>query len=489
MPIPFLLAGAAVAAGAIGALGHKEAKETNERAERMCNDAQELYENSKRSLELSKNEMEKSLLKLGNTKKKTLDSSMSQFIESYGRVKDIEFEESIGLNEISNLRISSQDIVELVNMSNIYDSTIKSGAAGAATGAIITLAASGSLPIITSTLGAAGTALAIGEVGMAASLAGSAISLGAAMTPLTAIAAPVVMFTGISASIKADENLEKARAMYSQATAASEEMKISQTLCESISERSYMFDALLIELDKIFSGCTALLDGVTRRKMGIFKNKKVSYNDLTLEEKKLLMVTGSLAKAVKTIIDTPMLNEDGNLSFKLERVYNDIKKQLPGFIDNGEEVKSIDYGIKAKSYMNKRTKVKGDSNSNEEGLNGKSAVKCVFAIIATIIMYNITDGFIGALLFIPEVIVCAISILVIYAVLGEMILPKSFFGETEQLSARTTIGICVISIILSIFALKVSHESVINIIRIPCISTILLFGGIALLRLPEILKK
>lgn len=201
------------------------------------------------------------------------------------------------------------------------------------------------------------------------------------------------------------------------------------------------------------------------------------------------MVTGSLAKAVKTIIDTPMLNEDGNLSFKLERVYNDIKKQLPGFIDNGEEVKSIDYGIKAKSYMNKRTKVKGDSNSNEEGLNGKSAVKCVFAIIATIIMYNITDGFIGALLFIPEVIVCAISILVIYAVLGEMILPKSFFGETEQLSARTTIGICVISIILSIFALKVSHESVINIIRIPCISTILLFGGIALLRLPEILKK
>ena len=79
--------------------------------------------------------------------------------------------------------------------------------------------------------------------------------------------------------------------------------------------------------------------------MGIFKNKKVSYNDLTLEEKKLLMVTGSLAKAVKTIIDTPMLNEDGNLSFKLERVYNDIKKQLPGFIDNGEEVKSIDYGI------------------------------------------------------------------------------------------------------------------------------------------------
>ena len=44
--------------------------------------------------------------------------------------------------------------------------------------------------------------------------------MGLAMTPLAAIAAPVVLFTGISSSFKADENLEKAKTMYAEAEAA-----------------------------------------------------------------------------------------------------------------------------------------------------------------------------------------------------------------------------------------------------------------------------
>lgn len=599
MPIPLLLAGAAAVAGAVGLAGHKDAKETNERAERMCLEAQELYEDTKVSLNKSKDNMEKALLNLGKTKKNTLETSISQFIKCYQRIKEIDFKESTGLSELSKMEISSNDIIELINMSNIYDSSIKSGAAGAATGTIIALAANGALPIIASSLGTAGTVLAMGEVGMAASLAGSALSVGAALTPLASIAAPVVLFTGISASLKADENLEKARTMYSQATAASEKMKISQRLCEAVADKSDMFDTLLVELDGIFSECTDLLDGVTRKKMGVFKNKKVSFNKLTTEEKELLMVTGALAKAVKTVIDTPMLNEDGTLSFQSEQVYNDVKKELPRLRHDSEEVKYIDYGIKVKSYMDKKTK--SDVNSNEDGinqksvlksvlviiatiiiynitydeigplllipsiivcsipifvvlgirflpesfsaikaivicgtlvilstftlrlspeyitniitipclstnlvfgaillfrlsiyyednLNGKSVLKSTFAIIVTIIMHNITDGFIGALLFIPEIIVCTISILVIYVVLGEKIIPKSLYDGDESFSVKSVIIICTIPITLSVFILMLSPKSIINITKIPCISTMLLFGGMLLIRLPEVLK-
>ena len=49
MPIPFLLAGLGVAAGVIGVGGHLSAKETNERAQRISEDAQELYNNAKHS--------------------------------------------------------------------------------------------------------------------------------------------------------------------------------------------------------------------------------------------------------------------------------------------------------------------------------------------------------------------------------------------------------------------------------------------------------
>ena len=55
MPIPFLLAGLGVAAGVIGAGGHLSAKETNERAQRVSQDAQELYNNAKYTLELAQN--------------------------------------------------------------------------------------------------------------------------------------------------------------------------------------------------------------------------------------------------------------------------------------------------------------------------------------------------------------------------------------------------------------------------------------------------
>lgn len=210
MPIPFILTGLGVVAGVLGAGGHLSAKETNEKAQRVMRNAQELYECAKESLEEAQNRTEKTLLKLGYAKKDILNSSMQQFLNSYDKIKQIQVEESVGYNEIANFSINQQDAVQLREMTDIYSSSIQSGATGAAAGAIIALAANGSLSIVTGGLATAGSALLAGEITAAAGIAGSALSFGAAMTPLAAIAAPVLLFTGLSASMKADENLEKA---------------------------------------------------------------------------------------------------------------------------------------------------------------------------------------------------------------------------------------------------------------------------------------
>lgn len=264
MPIPFLLAGLGVAAGVIGAGGHLSAKETNERAQRISENAQELYQSAKHSLEKAQNNTEKALLKLGYQKKNVLDSSMKQFLNSYDKIKHIQVTESAGLNEIANFSIDQQGAIQLREMTNIYSSSIKSGAAGA----VVALAASGSLTVVTGGLATAGSALLAGNVTAAASIARSALSFGVAMTPLATIVAPVVLFTGISASMKADENLEKANAMYAEAELASEKMKMSETLCNAISDRSEMFNNLLEELNGMFAECSGLLAGVVRKKEG-----------------------------------------------------------------------------------------------------------------------------------------------------------------------------------------------------------------------------
>ena len=346
MPVPLLLAGLGIGAALLGAGGHLSAKETNEKAQQISEEAQSLYNNAKHSLENVQGETEKSLLGLGYSKKKVLETSISQFLIAFDRIKNIEFSESIGLDEIKNFTLEKQDALQLREMSDIYQSTFSSGATGAATGAVIALAASGSLPVVTGVLSTAGTALVAGEIGIAAGLAGSALSFGAAMTPLAAIAAPALLFSGISSSMKADENLEKAYTIYAEAEMAAEQMQTSEVLCVAIADRADMFDNLLGELDGMFSKCTALLDGVTRKEMGFFKNKEVDPKKLSEDELKLVAVTRALAGAVKAVIDIPILTSEGEISLDSQNVYESTTKKLPAFIDAVNEVNNCNYNTK-----------------------------------------------------------------------------------------------------------------------------------------------
>ncbi len=387
MPIPFLLAGLGVAAGVIGAGGHLSAKETNERAQRISENAQELYNSAKQSLEEAQKQTEKSLVKLGYAKKKVLDTSMNQFLIAYDKVKHISMENTVGINEISKFTIDEQGAIQLREMTNIYSASFASGATGVAAGAAVALAASGALPIVTGELALAGSALAAGEIGMAAGFAGSALSFGAAMTPLAAVAAPVILFTGISASIKADENLEKANTMYAEAEAASEKMKVSEMLCGAISERADMFDDLLGDLNKMFAECSGLLAGVVRKKEGRVLKKRLTTDDFTEEDLKLIAVTRALAGAVKSVINTPMLSEDGDISYEAEEVYDQIVEKIPDFSQEVQAVKTINYDVKPVAAKDIKT-----SNGTNIYSSGSTSVmggaRSVFAVVLGFILAN-----------------------------------------------------------------------------------------------------
>ncbi len=327
MPIPFLLAGAAVFAGVLGAGGHLSASETNEKAQLRAKRAELLYNTQKNELEQEQSRTEQLLLKLGYEKKNVLNSSMREFVKVFDKIKHIKVTESIGLDEIEKFAIDQQGVLEIRKMSDIYSTTLESGATGAAAGAIIALAASGSLSVVTSGLATAGSVLMLGDIGMAAGIAGSALSFGAAMTPLAAVAAPVILFTGISASMKADENLEKADAMYAQAEAAVEKMKNSEIICKAIGDKADMFYDLLMKLDELFSECVIHLVEVVQKK----ENESDFKEKLTDDEIKLIAVTRSLAGAVKAVIDTPMLSKNGSVSDEAKQMYAKTKKALPDF--------------------------------------------------------------------------------------------------------------------------------------------------------------
>lgn len=382
MPLPLLAILGMGAAALVGAGAHIDAKETNEKAQATLEDAQRIYNNAKSSLEAEQGKTEKALLALGYTKKNVLETSIAQFLRAYEHIKDIELTDSPGINEIANMPIEKQEVIELQEMSNIYSSTFASGATGAAAGAVVALAASGSLPIVTGVLSTAGTALAAGEIGIAAGLAGSALSFGAAMTPLAAIAAPAVLFSGISSSIKADENLEKARKSYAEAELAVEKMETAGTLCRAISKKSQMYDGLLNELNVMFSKCTSLLEGVTNKKRGIFNNKKITINNLTVEEKNLIAVTGSLATAVKAVLDTPILDKNGNVSPNAQTVYDNTTKLLPSFAEKVEKIENTKFAAKPRMIKSNTGKVSNVKTTDVKSNTFAKTIRNIFAIIA-----------------------------------------------------------------------------------------------------------
>ena len=139
------------------------------------------------------------------------------------------------------------------------------------------------------------------------------------------------MFTGISASMKADENLEKANEMLAKAEKAVEEMKVSEVLCKSITERSKLFQDLLRKLDRMFAECVYSLDRVIREKEYSNPNRKLKSEDFTQKELELISVTRALAGATKAVIDTPILTKDGKVEIESRHVYDKMMSKLSKF--------------------------------------------------------------------------------------------------------------------------------------------------------------
>lgn len=323
MPLPFLLAGAALLSVGLGATGHSMAKETNEEAEEKIIEAQELYDSSKKNLEEAQETTKEALYTLGYAKKDVLEGTLHRFWNVYKRFQKFKVNQSKGLNELSKFSMSSQERRELEELSSVYATAISTGAA--TTGALMAFAATGAIP----TIGTGAMLTTIGGGALATGGIGAGILVSSVITPLAFVAPPAIFVSGIAASMKADENLEKAKKALAEAKEASEKMKTSQMLCEAITKRTNMFYELLISLEIVLENFTYKMeDLLDELEGGGYNTIKIDEDDLTDREVEMVMVAASLAHSVKQIIDTPILTEKGDLSSESLTVYSKAKNKL-----------------------------------------------------------------------------------------------------------------------------------------------------------------
>lgn len=333
MPLPFAVAaGLAALAGAAGVGvkktidAHKDNKEANEVNER----ANDIIECATQNANTARNSSNEAVKNLGDKKIAVLDSNMKRFLKGFTKIKNVDFSNTEGLNELSKIKLDKSDLDELYSMQSIATAIAGGVAGGAAIGAITAFGAYGA----TMTFAAASTGTAISALSGAAAtnatlawLGGGALAAGGGgMAAGTAVlgglvAAPALLVFGYIASSKAAAKKDEAYSNLAEAKAYKEEMKTVESLCFGIKTRANMFTSLLERLDDIFK---PLIEDM----YDIMIENGTDYSEYSLKDKKSIAEVASIAVAIKALLDTPILTEDGQLTKESEDKAMDIKAFL-----------------------------------------------------------------------------------------------------------------------------------------------------------------
>lgn len=322
MPLPLLFIGAIAVTGATGIGSSVKAGFDQHKAKLLNENSNSRLESSAFRLENARIQCRDSLESLGKEKLFVLNGSMKRFLNLFTQLKNVDFRDSLGLEELRKLHIDKREFEELTAPKTLAGSLAVGAIGGAAGGAITAIGAysaagalaSASTGTAISTLSGiaahnatmaffGGGALSAGGLGMA----GGTMVLGGL------VAGPALLVLGSVVGAKAGKNLDNAKASAAETDVYCEQYENGVVQCISIRRRTYMFYTLLARLDASFYQLIAEMDEIIR-------NEGTDYSQFLIESKKKIASAAATAVTIKSILDTPLLNEDGSLTEASQQV-------------------------------------------------------------------------------------------------------------------------------------------------------------------------
>jgi hypothetical protein len=325
MPIPFIAAGV-IAATAISGVGSgvkaaknsKEAKNVNQMARGIVDDAEYILNTERKTTN-------ESIETLGKKKISILSSSVKDFVTYFQLLKNVELNENtVGIEELKHIGVSRDLLNDLETDSYKAVKVASGGLASLGTG----VAAAYGAYAGTMALGTASTGAAIsGLSGVAATnatlawLGGGALSAGgygiAGGTLVLGgiVAGPALAVGGLIMSAQSKKKLNSAYENLSEARTIAEQMNSATTVLSAIRRRSDLLHSLLTDINDVF------LAGINTLK-SIISDKGTNWNDFTRDEKEAIQKVILTAQLIKGVIDTPLLDEDGEITRKSAEVLN-----------------------------------------------------------------------------------------------------------------------------------------------------------------------
>ncbi len=325
VPLALSILSGGLAAAGIGTGAN--ALHNNQKAQSINQSSQATVDYANESADAARKKSNKSLETLGKTKLEVLDQSMNRFISTFEKIHSIDLKDSPALNEFKSFSLDKQSIVHIRKLSNLASSALGGLIGGAGAGA---LAAFGAYSA-TMTFAAASTGTAIASLsGVAATnatlafLGGGALAAGGGGMALGStvlggvVAGPAIAILGIVMNASASKNLDHAYSNHYKAEEIIAAMHVIKALCDAITARAELYTVLLKNLDLIFVNLIEDIEHITYV-------HGYDYASYTNEEQSTIAMTLSMAGAIKKILDTPLLDEDGSLTESSHAVHDEIK--------------------------------------------------------------------------------------------------------------------------------------------------------------------
>lgn len=320
MPLPLLFIGIAAVTGAIGVGATTKAGLDHEKAKAINSNAADRIEEAATRLETYRKQCAESLENLGAEKVFILENSMTDFVNTFSKIKNVDFTESVGMDELKEMHIDKKEFDDIDSVSEFVLSVSGGVLAGITGGALVAFGAySAAATFATASTGTAiatlsgaaasnatlaffgGGALAAGGLGVAG---GTAILGGL-------VAGPAIMVMGIIFGATAGKKLEEAKMNAAEANVACEQMETGALQCVAVRRRTDMFYGALAKLD-------ATLLPLIHDMQEIIENEGYDYRLYKPESKKKIACAATTAVTVKAVLDTPILSEDGSLTKESE---------------------------------------------------------------------------------------------------------------------------------------------------------------------------
>ena len=141
MPLPLIVPIAVGVAGLFGAGKTVKAVINSKEADKLNDAASYIINNSKDSLELAKGVCSNNLEKLGFKKSYVLNDTVIKFIASFEKLKNVNFQSSVGMDELNKFITDEAKFKEIKEMSILASSIIQGVGGGATAGAAIAFGA------------------------------------------------------------------------------------------------------------------------------------------------------------------------------------------------------------------------------------------------------------------------------------------------------------------------------------------------------------